>query len=502
MGAYEGGVVAGLLEAVRALGEDVVVIDSIGAASAGSLTGVLAAFSLLRGADPIDAMIAAWVTLDDLSFLATHNTQSPLSGDALTNIATEVFGSGENHVPDGPPESIQHCEVAISMALASLSGLSYSLTGIQGDTTVDASTFLDWYDVRLTTGDSRDRYIEVAAAAIASGSNAIGFPPKLLDRSADKAQYVAAGLSEFPASGTFWYTDGGTVDNEPLGRTIDLAQEIGSGDRRVFLLIHPDPPSPSSNGPWTQAEPLPSWLHAGTRSFSISRSQSVYNDLKRVAKTNVYLDWTDKAVAAITQGFTGAIARPGLSDQDRTAIITAFADSLRASLNSLRAEQQALKDRIGRTTPTGPAGTGQVDDVGKVINALVRASTGLESKDPVTVEVVSPMLDPTVGKSPAEQLAGVFLFHFGGFLDIRFRQSDFVLGLRNIRYWVEHCLPTYLPGTDLAPVLAKIDARVASLPFKDVNHGGASFKDLTGREKVRVGETAAHVINVLRHDTE
>ena len=72
LGAYEGGALAALLVAVQAL-DGGVVVDSIGAASAGSITGLLAARSLTAGADPVQVMSEAWVDLDSLKTLKTTN---------------------------------------------------------------------------------------------------------------------------------------------------------------------------------------------------------------------------------------------------------------------------------------------------------------------------------------------------------------------------------------------------------------------------------------------
>ena len=40
-----------------------------------------------------------------------------------------------------------------------------------------------------------------------------------------------------------WYTDGGTLDNEPLGRALDLVAEAQDSDQvsRLHVLIHPHP---------------------------------------------------------------------------------------------------------------------------------------------------------------------------------------------------------------------------------------------------------------------
>jgi predicted acylesterase/phospholipase RssA len=309
LGAYEGGALAALIVAAKSLGEATVVIDSIAAASAGSITALLTARALLRGVDPVDLLAAAWV--DNVSFKAmrTRSTASPLSSGALTEMATKVLGPGGT--PEGPAPTWQHQPVWLSMALASLAGLTYDLPELTQHTTVSASTFLDWYQVTLTNAVDSAGYLTHSQAAIASGSNAIGFPAKRLDREADAAQYRAAGLQGFPADGLFWYTDGGTVDNEPLGRTIDLAQQVGSDDDRLYLLIHPNAIPPTLSPTWAGSAPEPPWVRTGIHALGIGRSQTVYEDLKRLQKTNSRLEGSTRWHRPSSPGSIRASQTPG-----------------------------------------------------------------------------------------------------------------------------------------------------------------------------------------------
>ncbi len=497
LGAYEGGALAALLLACQELGEQAVVIDTMASASAGSITGLLSARALLRGADPVALLRRAWVELVSLKAMKTHSTQSPLSGEALSGIAQDLLGAGG--IPDGPPGRWQREPIQLSMALASLGGLSYALPIVDRDTPMQASTFLDWYSVKLTSALESEGYLELAQAAIASGANAIGFPPKQLDRSADRGQYDQAGLTGFPADGKFWYTDGGTVDNEPLGRTLDLAQSVGSDDDRVFLLIHPDPaattqtPSPA----WTGDSPQPSWLHAGTRAFTIGRTQTIFDDLRRLEKTNTYLEWSKAIPEAVQAGVAAAIDRLGLS--------AAQADTLRASLQEAAAAQlgqiRRQQDQVRATAGRAPGSHGEAGgDYAETVAALVAATTGLEGKQPALVDVVSPAIDPAVTESASALLAGAFLFHFGGFIDVKYRQNDFALGYRNMQYWLNHSLTRYLDGQDLTGALAAVADAYQQLGWDGVRCGGAQLGSLSTGEKFELLDLATHVLNVLRHD--
>jgi hypothetical protein len=418
-------------------------------------------------------------------------------------MATKVLGA--DGVPEGPPDSWQQEPVRLSMALASLAGLTYQLPDLVRKTTMDVSTFLDFYTVTLTNDLDSDDYVTHAEAAIASGSNAIGFPPKRLDRSADRSTYETAGLQGFPADGLFWYTDGGTVDNEPLGRTIDLAQDIGSDDRRLFLLIHPDPsfPPTTPSTVWGGDAPLPPWVRTATHVLSMGNAQSIYEDLKQLQKTNSRLQWIDTVATSVCSGLETGLAGAGVSDDAADQVRGALTTALAAALGQLRRDQADVARRAGRATGEGAdddAPAHEPADVLGLLDTLVRAASGFEGRKAATVEVVSPVIDPSVTAPPAEQLAGAFFFHFGGFFDEKFRQSDFALGYRNMHYWLGHELGGYLPGVDLGPALQKVQAAYDALGWDKVRHGGAHVKDLSLEEKAELAELALQLGRVVGHD--
>jgi predicted acylesterase/phospholipase RssA len=500
LGAYEGGALAALLVAVQNL-QGAIVIDSIASASAGSVTALVAARALTRGADPVELMRQAWVDLDGLKAMRTHDVDGPLSSEALLDMAARVFGSQDPAQVDGAPTlPKQDHPVTLSMALASLSGLNYNLASLEDHTSVQAATYLDWYRAEITEATTDEEYLAHAQGAVASGSNAAGFPPFLLDRSSFEAEYAKAGLTNFPASKKIWYTDGGTVDNEPLGRAIDIAPAIERGPVRLFLLVHPDPAAPLRSGPFQEPEPQPSWLRSALRAFSVARSQSIYDDLKRMVKTNSFLIWTERAVNAVQEGLDAAPLSSGDKDTVRISVATAISNAL--------GELQADKDWIHNPTapPRSPnGGTRSVPqvsagDLGPLLADLIKQSAGLADKSPTRVEVVSPLIDDTEGLGPAALLAGAFLFHFGGFLDVKFRQSDFALGYRNMSYWLKTCLKSYLPGADLTPAIEAVGQRYAQLGWDDLHQGGAGLHSLSLEQKFELLGLAGHIGHVLEND--
>jgi predicted acylesterase/phospholipase RssA len=484
LGAYHGGALAALLVATQR-SEGRVVIDAMAGASAGSITAVLAARALLRGADPVVLMRTAWVDGDDLEVLLSSDTRSPLSQEPLRVMAEALLG--DPGAPDGPRRQSE--PVHLSFSLASLGGLAYRIASLQSDSPVIASTNLDWFDGALGPDDGAAAYAPFAAAALASGANALGFAPVRLDRSADAQGYRDAGVLYFPADGHLWYTDGGTIDNEPFGRTIGLVGDIaddGTAARR-YLLVDPQPGVPSHTGTWWGPE-QPEWTPTAFKAFGLQASKSSFDDLKRLEKTNSRVTWLGYIEEALDALSDGAKAEVGAAMQAALARITADQGAIRAQLSR-------APDPAGvAPAPGSPAAD--------PVRAALEAATGLKGKGVVKVETVSPVVvapdaDPGSAPDPADLLAGEFLGHFGGFLDVRFRQSDFALGYRNMSRWLhEDDKATWFGPAALAAVQQAYD----DLGWDAVRFGGASINDLSTRERLRLAHFATHLGHIVVHD--
>jgi hypothetical protein len=79
------------------------------------------------------------------------------------------------------------------------------------------------------------------------------------------------------------------------------------------------------------------------------------------------------------------------------------------------------------------------------------AATGFHSKRPISVDAVSPRILSAESRAAVHTLlAGEFLGHFGGFLEIGLRRSDFALGYE--------CMLSWLAAPDRGLAARRIDA--------------------------------------------
>jgi hypothetical protein len=236
-GAYEGGALAALIVASTTLGEETLVIDSMASASAGSINELLTARALLGGIDPVRLFDAAWVHNDSFELPDGSAAETSQRPNRLIGMVVGVLGP--HGIPSGPTMTRQREPVRLSLPLSNLDDLVDDPARSAREAPRTVSMVLDWYSVALTTAATPPDYLVLARAAAACASDAEA-PDQL--RRADAAP-----------------------DDGPLGRVIDLAEDIESDDERLYLVLRPDG--------WNQPA----------------------DDLTRLEKTNSRVEWIECA---------------------------------------------------------------------------------------------------------------------------------------------------------------------------------------------------------------
>src|SRR5579859_693330 len=491
LGSFEGGALAALLTGVQALQsakpgvEPDLRVDAMGAASAGAITAVATARVLTAGVDPVWVMQQAWVKADSLeALLKNAGVDAPLSMKGLAQLANGILSPDPAHID---PRKVQMTDVLIDLALTNLRGLDYQIGRIQessmGRGPLEASTYLDWgrftfkpnADVSSFTSPSEKCAVDTG---LASGANEFGFPPKRLARAA--SDYRDLELINFPAGadpGFFWYTDGGTINNEPLGRTlsvtneIDLANPPETGDHRVHVLIHPFPtaPPPATDRAWANGANQPTWLRTLLRAMTIIRAQSLFDDMRQAEKTNSRLIWKNRLIAAL-----GDLIDNDLSAEQKRLWgekLKAVVDGIEDDLKALPRHKRDLTTDLDKTAPE--------ESVADYLEAAIDRVSDLAGRNAVGIEVVSPYLaQGTQGLSLDQILAGEFLEAFGGFFHEGLRRSDFALGFVCMLNWMENALPAY--GLASAQYEIVLDAALRAFYALDKWTENGQTKSFTG----------------------
>lgn len=425
LGAYEGGVLAAILVALGRLREQdryAVVVDAIAGASAGSMTGVLAARALLTQDDPVRLMHSAWVDIPSLENLHGHGPGAPLTVEKVVKNAQALLKGSCAPRPSAAAAPPQQTPVRLSLALGVLRGLDYAFGRLEG-ADLEATTYLDWVDVTLAPGCGDEAFLNALTPAMASGAHAMAFSAQLLQQGGQRQAYIDNGVMNFPDSGSLWYTDGGTVDNQPLGRALNLTGELDDNlgdDRRLHVLVIPDPsfPPDPANASWADPDNPPAWIWTLPQAAKMAVAQSLYDDMTTAEKTNSRLQWVAELVECLAPVTTG---------DTRQGLVELIVEMDRTRTQELGAHRTEL--------PPAPAAS---DDARELLTRAIHTATGLHGKDPVAISAISPRL---MGAADREQLghelAGEFLGHFGGFLDRKARESDFALGYHSALVWMK-----------------------------------------------------------------
>jgi predicted acylesterase/phospholipase RssA len=421
LGAYEGGALAALLTAVKKLGErmpEEVTVDAIAGASAGSMTALLAAKALLTDADPVDLMYQAWVETPTLSRMKGRGwSGAPLSLVKIRESARDLLGDSYPRGGGSP----QQTPVEVQMVLGVLRGLNYEFRRLDASP-IDATTYMDWYSRKFNADDGPDAYLAALEPALASGANALAFPPELLNRDADRREYEMNGVRNFPSTGDLWYTDGGTVDNQPLGRALEMTDQLDESfeGRRLHLLIIPDPgfPVPAADSTWADPRHQPSWMPTLARAGKMAMAQTLYDDLRRAEKTNSRLKWSGELVKTLT-AHLDSNAGPGLA-------------------RLIEELEYDRRKELGASSKNPPVPPNPSDPVEQLLKRAMAAATGLQGKHPTAIDAISPLILGAETRNALKQLlSGDRFGHFYGFLDRQLRSRDFALGYRCMLEWLE-----------------------------------------------------------------
>lgn len=270
---------------------------------------------MLEGIDPEHLLHEAWVEGVSLELLLGRGADAPLSFDRLRERVPRLLDPRDDAGrPAHRLEARQERPIALHVALTGLQGLTYPISGLRRDRPVTGATYADWGRFQLQPGGGVDQVVEPEGRApldfvLASAASPGGFAPRLLDRRSDEDGYRSRGIDNFPPSGHLWYTDGGLLGSQPLGRVLAAGRglhEREEGAKRINVLINPRSEAPAGSEQWSDPEFAPTWQSGLSRGLAILSEQSLFDDLRRIEKENSRLEWAEQLLEAL---------RPHLADE-------------------------------------------------------------------------------------------------------------------------------------------------------------------------------------------
>jgi Patatin-like phospholipase len=460
LGAYEAGATYEILDAIRQHNEDpgtitngdFIRVDVLTGASAGGMTVAILAQKLLYQKDtfvdsngkssPYDnPLYNTWVKAISLAGLL-NATDKPISegGDPATlsllasslinKIAVDTLGlrSTTGQVPQigglhnaiDPSRSLQ-----LGLALTNINGVNY------GYPMFDESEFqyTDFGDQMLRqfspANTSLTPWQEIGNAAVACGAFPFAFRTKNLDRVRNDYEPCDDSddttLEPWPGGDehTFTYTDGGVLQNQPLGMAknlVDLNDGHLNNERRFYLFVSPSPMTGEAN--WKLDEDNTSLLSIGRRLIEIYMGQAGFQDWIEAKTVNKAIDLLDARAKQLMQALKNneiGVATLTASGQQILALLYTNAGGDEARQRDLQRLTAQYAEEIsilgGPATPESKA---------FLLGILtLEKSADLGERDRMRIYGVV---------TDDHQLAGAGLVAFVGFFDQAFRDHDYDCG--------------------------------------------------------------------------
>ncbi len=489
-GASEAGAAAGLAGAARALeaeeGQETSV-DAIGGASAGALVGFFTGYALLEGLDPEALLHETWVERVSLPLLRSSDSNALLSFGELRERVPQVLA------PDGParpdPGGIdlrQSRSLAFHVEVTGLRGMTYPIRGLRRDSPVTGATYADWGRFELEPSGGLEQMLAPAGNspldfALASAASPGGFAPQLLDRRPDAELYESHGIENFPESGRLWYTDGGLLGAQPIGRVISAGRALhGAGGASTEICVLIDPRSENASmDRWSDPDAEPSWQTGASRALAILSEQSLFDDLRRIEKDNSRITWVERLADRLVEH---------LDDE--------AASSLREFIAEVGSERAGMRadERDGRGDDQGAEG-GSLTDL--LRHALCEIG-GLVGKERVSIDVISPLvLADDSADDIGSLLAGEFMGDFGGFLSRELRASDFALGYESAIAWLRQALLACELDDEIVRRTVSFVESKRRYDIDEVRSGDAKLSDLSLADRIELLRLGAHLARVL-----
>jgi predicted acylesterase/phospholipase RssA len=461
LGSYEAGVAFEVLDAIaqhnlwaeqNSLPEERIEIDVLTGASAGGMTVAIIAQRLLFDGPamslPYDnPLFNAWVTDIDITKLLARGpdelpTHSVFSSDCVVAISQAWLTARYSVSPIPPPQPHPALpldgNLQLGLALSNLNGVDYFRPTRSGGTFV----YTDHQDQHLfsmdkASSDRPDLWETIRSTAVACGAFPVAF--RVQDLYRNILDYPSGWLDRNLWAGApsryFTYTDGGVLENEPLGMAKNLVDMLPGGhldaEQRGYLFVAPEPKK-SSEVPYTtnaSADPGSAFGAANATYKGVVQrlvesviGQAAFQDWIVAEQVNENLKKLDERAGQLqalflTGRLTAAQAKP-ISGALLSAFFQVEGVMTPGSLANLQAARNQLKQQYATEYSKFGADTATADAWIDAVLVLELAAGLHEKEEMLIYDFVA---DP-------QMLAGDGLDAFGGFFDVAYRKHDYDYG--------------------------------------------------------------------------
>ncbi len=512
LGSYEAGAMYEILDAIRQHNEhpdtiakgDFIRIDVITGASAGGMTAAILAQKLLFqkdtfvGADGTSSpyqnpLYDAWVKTISLAGLVDTAdkpipegdpaTLSLFSSNLIERIAHDTLlqqdSSGQVPQLGGMHNAVDPQRgIGLGLALTNINGLNYQRKMFD-QTPFLYTDFSDQLIRPLAVGDrSLGTWTEIAAAAVGCGAFPFAFRTKDLDRPRADFSDTLEPWPGDPTNHVFTYTDGGVLQNQPLGMAKNLVDQhdnhLGT-EQRFYLFVSPSSMKGVQNLSLTEVNVT--LLGIAKRLIETYLGQAIYRDWIQAQDVNaqiLLLDARAEQLAAALRSKELDAATLNRAAQHVLALMysTAPSDARRkreSEAEALARLAQQYADEVASLG--GPNSTEGMALLRGILTLEMAANLG--DRDRMRIYGIV---------TEDAKLAGAGIFAFIGFFDQAFRDHDYDWGRTVARKLLAN--PAFNAGGELGPIrftpapIRPINASLDGLLLKDIPKSDVkTFKD-------------------------
>jgi Patatin-like phospholipase len=552
LGSYEAGVLYEICEALRQHNEnsetsanpaDRIEIDVLTGASAGGMTAVIAAQNLLYSGSSLkepqnNPFYNPWVADISLDGLLTPDTKpdpafpklsapedptkSIFSSNVIEKLAYKYVAG--RYDKGNPATRVPHPaaakQIRLGLALSNLNGVAYSYPLRVKQPGDDQSFGYARFQDQMTgffISDGSDGKDSIAVwtawreAAVSCGAFPFAFRVKQLHRLQNEYPPYHLDSWQVPAQ-DFAYTDGGILQNEPLGlakNLVDLIDRPAQGpassyqnaDSRFYLYVAPGAKTSDANRTFTAdaAQFLPTAQTIVKAVLHQARFQDWVNAEKVNDQINVFNLRAEQLYDALKSGYVDAAVLqhaadallPGLFQTEPPpvpGVRDETPDDARARLRQQFKKESTELLKIAPATEKA-----WIDSI-----LVLETAAELNLKDEMYIYGIT---------ATNQELAGGGMFAFLGFFDLTLRQHDYNLGRQKARAFLaqhrnrapERVAGSAEPPPDIGPI--RYDPtdtiRVIPVPQRDPKTGDVLISDLDPGVRTRLLETTSQRVDTL-----
>lgn len=528
LGAYEAGVLYEVLTAIKqhneALPGDQICIDVLTGASAGGMTAIILGQKLLYcGSEFKNAydnpLYNTWVKAISLAGLQNTQTDEPalhslFSSDLIEKISADVVMARYKTNPPSP-SAVRHLAAApvirLGVALTNLDGIDYGYeVKPEGE-----FIYINYGDqmTRMAEGaasDNEDFWKPLSEAAVACGAFPFAFRAKDLMR--NRSEYSVPNLLPWPDNPQlFTYSDGGILQNQPLGiakNLVDLIDPHENQNERYYLFVSPNAKDAKANDNFHEQNA--EYVQMIRRLITVALGQSGFHDWITAEDVNKRIGLLDQRAEGLKRALkNGNMDVNALALTAESLLVLFFPDGSHMPPGATQPETlERARQRIAAQYSS------EMTDLGSNTSEAIAfrdAVLAFESAAELGARDHMEIYGVTASDS---QLAGAGLCSFLGFFDQRFRDHDYDVGRQHARDFLQN--PALERPGAIGPInytpdpIRPIDHRLDGLKLKDVPPGDlAAFKEglrhrinqmlkvLVGSWSVLIDPLADAIVNIV-----